>query len=305
MIPCYNAAPFLERSVRSVRAQTVPAREILVVDDGSTDDTRHIANALGVRLVANMGAKGPSGARNTGASEASGKWIAFLDADDEWLPRHLEVLSDLAHQAQADVVCGNVVDDSFPPDDAATAAGRDWQRISHALLLRENVIVQSAAMVRREALRSAAGYDEHRRYAEDYELWLRLSAREVVMALSDHVTCVRHAHPAQASRAIMRMKTGAWEARTRHAFAHPAAGLSEHERSDRLASLRQAYLHDLRDAWYFGHRGLKRLLEELAVEDANLRAALTHFRASHRAWPVARAVAWARALSGRMQSPDE
>jgi glycosyltransferase involved in cell wall biosynthesis len=89
VIPAYNAAAFLPRSIASVRAQTLQPVEVIVVDDGSTDDTTAVAAGLGVRVITRTNS-GPSAARNTGIQMASGDWIALLDADDRWSPEKLE-----------------------------------------------------------------------------------------------------------------------------------------------------------------------------------------------------------------------
>ncbi len=91
VIPTYNAAPFLRRSVGSVLGQTRPPIEILIVDDGSTDDTVKIAAEFGDRVrCIQTEHSGVSETRNRGIREARGSYVAFLDADDEWLPEHLE-----------------------------------------------------------------------------------------------------------------------------------------------------------------------------------------------------------------------
>ena len=91
VIPVYNAEKFLERALHSVVSQTAPVHEIVVVDDGSTDGSRAVAERFGsrVRCVRQENA-GVSAARNRGIEESTGEWIAFLDADDEWLPFKIE-----------------------------------------------------------------------------------------------------------------------------------------------------------------------------------------------------------------------
>ena len=90
VIPAFNAARYLGAALGSVFAQTLPAGEIVVVDDGSTDDTaQQVRGFPGVRLVARDHG-GIAAARNTGVAATSGRWIAFLDADDLWLPDKLE-----------------------------------------------------------------------------------------------------------------------------------------------------------------------------------------------------------------------
>ena len=92
VIPAYNAAEFVGRAIKSVLGQTRPADEIIVVDDGSTDDTAEAVREYAgqVRYIRQDNA-GASAARNRGIAEAKGEWIAFLDVDDEWLPENLEV----------------------------------------------------------------------------------------------------------------------------------------------------------------------------------------------------------------------
>ncbi len=91
IIPAFNAEVFLGRAIRSVLAQSLPPVEILVVDDGSTDGTAKVAQARNnlVHYIYQKNA-GASAARNCAIQKASGEFIAFLDADDEWLPHHLE-----------------------------------------------------------------------------------------------------------------------------------------------------------------------------------------------------------------------
>src|SRR3954464_12045254 len=91
VIPAYNAQEFLGRAILSALVQTVPPHEIIVVDDGSTDGTREIAESFGppVRLICQH-QDGASAARNRAIRAATAPLIAFLDADDEWLPKKLE-----------------------------------------------------------------------------------------------------------------------------------------------------------------------------------------------------------------------
>jgi len=106
VIPCYNAAPFLRETIDSVLNQTHPALEVIVVDDGSTDDSAAIAASYGppVRVI-RQGNRGQSAARNRGMDEAQGRWVGLLDADDRWLPHKLERQLAALHEAPDDVVC--------------------------------------------------------------------------------------------------------------------------------------------------------------------------------------------------------
>jgi Flp pilus assembly protein TadD len=91
VIPCYNAGPFLARAIQSIHAQGIPQTEIVVVDDCSTDDSRKVCESLalqypGVRLLRMPANAGPAAARNRGLRDVRGRYICFLDADDEYLP---------------------------------------------------------------------------------------------------------------------------------------------------------------------------------------------------------------------------
>lgn len=99
VIPAYNAGKYIARAIDSVLAQTRPADEVIVVDDGSTDDTAKIAQAYGNRIsFIRQENAGASVARNTGIEAAKSEWIAFLDADDEWLPDKLKLQTEHLHR---------------------------------------------------------------------------------------------------------------------------------------------------------------------------------------------------------------
>jgi len=99
VIPAYNAAEYIARAIKSVLAQTRPADEIIVVDDGSTDNTLDVVRSFGEKVILIQQENGgASAARNTGINAATGNWIAFLDADDEWLPNMLELQTNILRQ---------------------------------------------------------------------------------------------------------------------------------------------------------------------------------------------------------------
>ena len=104
VIPTYNRAAYIKRAVSSVQNQTFRDLEIIVVDDGSKDNTAEVVAALAtldprVRFVTHTINKGAQAARNTGAQAAMGKWIAFQDSDDEWLPNSLDLrLTEAEHR---------------------------------------------------------------------------------------------------------------------------------------------------------------------------------------------------------------
>jgi succinoglycan biosynthesis protein ExoO len=114
LIAAYNAAPFLSRAVNSALEQNRPPLEVLIVDDGSLDETVEVARELAardsrIRLLCLDENRGPAGARNAGIDHARGEWIAVLDADDAFLPDRLERLLKIAKESNADVVADNFI----------------------------------------------------------------------------------------------------------------------------------------------------------------------------------------------------
>lgn len=169
LIPAYNAAGCVSRAIESVLAQTVPPLEILVVDDGSADGTAEVVERFGapVRLLRQANG-GPAAARNHAARKASGEWLALLDADDAWLPQKLERQLPYASGERVGLVhCWG------PP-----GGGPVPDAITFETLWEKNCIVNSSALVRREAFQAVGGFDEDRALisVEDYNLWLRLLA---------------------------------------------------------------------------------------------------------------------------------
>jgi glycosyltransferase involved in cell wall biosynthesis len=178
VIPAFNQARFLPAAIESAVAQTCRDREIIVVDDGSTDDTPDVARRYGdaVRYVQQAN-KGLAGARNTGIEHARGEFVALLDSDDVWLPGFLEHMLGVADaQPQAAVYfsawryidsAGNPLPE---PPHAHAVPPSDFYRT----LLRANFIVPSSVMMRRQAVVAAGLFDETFRRLEDWELWIRL-----------------------------------------------------------------------------------------------------------------------------------
>lgn len=168
VIPAYNAARFVCRAIDSVLAQTYPAHEVIVVDDGSQDDTARIVKRYGsaVRLVRQANA-GPGAARNHGARISTGEWIGLLDADDAWLPEKLERQVPFMSDSGVGLVHSSDAISEPVPD-----------RVTFERLWKRNCIPNSAAVIRRTTWDSVGGCDEDRALisVEDYNLWLRIAA---------------------------------------------------------------------------------------------------------------------------------
>lgn len=168
IIPAYNAAGLVSRAIQSALSQTYPVLEIIVVDDGSSDATAEVAarTGPGVAVIQQKNA-GPAAARNTGAAVAKGDWLAFLDADDAWLPNKLAVQVGETEGERTGVVHAREA-----PDVTADYV------ITFDTLWRRNQLINSATIVRKSAFQQVGGFDEDRSLisVEDYNLWLRLAA---------------------------------------------------------------------------------------------------------------------------------
>ena len=167
IIPAYNAAEFVGQAIESAIAQTLPAHEILVIDDGSKDDTVSAVEKYlpKVRLLQRQNG-GPAAARNLGIRESTGEWLAMLDADDTWLPTKLEKQSVHTGKSKVGIVHAYENDDDTPSPST----------IDFSEMWKRNWISNTTALVRREAFVQVGGLDESRELisVEDYNLWLRI-----------------------------------------------------------------------------------------------------------------------------------
>lgn len=177
IIPAYNRSELIRRAIASVRAQTPnPPAEIIVVDDCSSDDTAAVAESLGVTVIRHEVNQGAATARNTAVAAATQEWIAPLDSDDEWLPHHLATLWALRDDHVLVAACAMQLGE-HRSEGLLHGLDRDRPvvyRTPARILAPYNPIPASAVMVRRAAILEAGGYDTTLRYAEDWDLWLRV-----------------------------------------------------------------------------------------------------------------------------------
>lgn len=175
----YNMGRYIGETVDSILAQTHERLELIVVDDGSTDDTPAVLAAYAgdprVRLLRQANA-GQTAAKNRGLREARGEFVGFCDADDRWLPDKLaRQLPRFADAPRLGVVYGDFT--CIDGEGRPTATPR-WPcysgRITGKLLV-DNFVHFPTALARREAIERAGGFDESLTMAIDYDLWLRLS----------------------------------------------------------------------------------------------------------------------------------
>jgi GT2 family glycosyltransferase len=184
VIPAYNTADTLGEAINSVLAQTRQDFEIVVVDDGSSDNTAAIAEGFADQRVHvyRQENAGPSAARNRGIAEAVGDYVSWLDSDDLWLPDYLaEIGRALEENPRADFAYTHswILDASGRFRSAPTGA---WHRPSTPMLPRDQFVAEllqecfvSDPTIRRAALEQVGGYDETMSHGEDWEMWLRLA----------------------------------------------------------------------------------------------------------------------------------
>jgi glycosyltransferase involved in cell wall biosynthesis len=207
VIPAYNVQRQLPRAIQSVLDQTLPPLEVIVVDDGSTDGTSEVARRFGgiVRCVRQENA-GAGSARNHGVREARGEFIAFLDADDEWYPHHLdEAARVLTTYPALDWLCA-------PYEERAESGKRQRRRYIGPLLKNEVCIADffraqaeywfvwtSTIVVRRQVVLEAGGFDESMRRGQDMDLWLRIALRHPQIGYSRRLGAIYWRRPGSIS----------------------------------------------------------------------------------------------------------
>lgn len=179
--PAYNAGNTIARTLASIAAQTLRPSEVIVVDDGSTDGTAAIAESFapgmtGIRLkIIRQETRGAAAARNTAIKAAGGKWLAFLDADDEWLPAKIErCMTELSRRD------GNIASHDYIRVengreriiDCARHCGPGVDPFVAQFLY--GFISSTTIVVHRDLILRSGGFDPGLRSGHDYELWLAL-----------------------------------------------------------------------------------------------------------------------------------
>lgn len=186
IMPAYNNAGSVACALASIAAQTVKPCEVIVVDDGSTDGTAAVvgamaANMQGVSLrLFRQRNSGAGAARNRAIAAATGTWLAFLDADDEWLPAKLE--RSLAVSEDGDLLMSSHNLYGVEPDGSTHVidSRARWQSNPadpYRTLFLRGFISSSTVLVRRDAVVTVGGFDATLRSAQDYELWLAVLAK--------------------------------------------------------------------------------------------------------------------------------
>lgn len=189
VIPAFNAAHAVSEAIGSVREQGI-ALQLVVVDDGSTDDTPAVVTALGDVTYIRQENRGPAAARNRGIAAAAAPLIAFLDADDVWTPGRLRLLTALLDESPAaGMALGTTAFETLD-------AGGRWVAFDAPRLIPH----LGAALVRREVFEKHGRFDESLRASEDVDWFLRVRDGSVPIAVTREVVQVHRRHGGNMTR---------------------------------------------------------------------------------------------------------
>jgi glycosyltransferase involved in cell wall biosynthesis len=202
VIPTFNRAMKTARAVASILYQTVTDYDIIVVDDGSKDNTREVLRQFGARIryIAQPSNRGVSAARNRGIRESNAPWIAFLDSDDYWLPRKLELQMAFFRTHPKAAICQT--QEIWIRNGRYANPKKRHQKPSGDVFepsLRLCLISPSAVMLRRSLMEEVGFFDEDLPVCEDYDLWLRIACRYPVYLIEDRLIVKEGGHPDQLS----------------------------------------------------------------------------------------------------------
>ncbi len=201
VIPSYNRSHTLKRAIESVLRQTQPADEIIVVDDGSDDDSANlVANYPSIQYLYQPNA-GVSAARNKGIRQAQGDWIALLDSDDEWLQTKLELQTEMIQSNQDYRLChGNelwVRNGQHLNQKKKHTKNGGWI-FQQCLAL--CVISPSASLIKKDLLFEVGLFDTTLAACEDYDMWLKICCREPVLYVEQAILRKYGGHADQLSQ---------------------------------------------------------------------------------------------------------
>lgn len=205
----YNAGRYIEEAIDSVQAQTFENWELIVVDDGSVDDTAQKVKAKmqdqRIRYIYQENAK-QGKARNNGIAHARAAWIAILDADDRWMPKKLELQLNVANETNADVpdvLCSRAnlmdADGNYVAEDQLHTLQTGWLSPQQAMLNGRNDIIFSTVLMKKAVIGSVGGFNETPGMAEDYHLFLTLSDRGHTFYRQSEILADYRIHASQTS----------------------------------------------------------------------------------------------------------
>ena len=198
IIPTYNRYELLKRAIQSILNQTYSVDEIMVIDDGSTDNTKDIQKDFPEIIYIYQENQGVSCARNIGIQRAKNEWIAFLDSDDEWHPEKLQKQVAF-HQNNPDILMSYTAE-KWVRDGKVVKIPKKYKKIGKDAFI-ENLsycnIAPSSVIIHNSLIKKIGFFDESLEVCEDYDLWLRISSENEVGLLNEQLITKYAGHDKQ------------------------------------------------------------------------------------------------------------
>ena len=215
ILPVYNSEKFVAQAIKGVLRQSFLDWELLVVNDGSTDNTEKIVKDWQkkdkrIRYIKHQRNRGLSAARNTGTKFAKGKYIAFLDADDVWLPKKIEIQINKINDPDADLVFSNWY--IWEPIKNVRVKAFNSNPLGNkedllCLFIKKNFGNSSTALLKKSSLEKIGLFDESLKSSEDYGLWLRFILKGMKIVFCIEPLIYLRKHPEQMTANTYRMRT--------------------------------------------------------------------------------------------------
>jgi glycosyltransferase involved in cell wall biosynthesis len=181
IIPTYNRYELLKRALESLYAQTYTPSEIIVIDDGSTDNTSQVIQDFPNIIYLYQENSGVSSARNLGIKNATYEWIAFLDSDDEWDSKKLQLQVEF-HKNNPKILM-SYTDERWVRDSKEIKIPKKFRKYGGDIFercLSHCIIAPSATMIHKSLLKKVGNFDESLEICEDYDLWLRVALQNEI-----------------------------------------------------------------------------------------------------------------------------
>ena len=282
VIPAFNAGQYLEHAINSILAQSHSTLEVIIVNDGSTDNTGDVASSFTdprVQIISKTNG-GMSSARNAGVNKARGEFLAFLDADDYWLPHKLEKQLALLN-SKADIgFCSTLTRVETPEGILVNEWACPDINIStlHTIFTNSSAIAGSASSVlaRIDLHRSAGQFDETLSGLEDTDMWIRYSAQREYLCIPETLTVILK-REGSVSRNLQNMRSSAIAVykKNRHLLDKPSQGrfwrecyaalLCDYAKWGARAGMKWKALFQLSCAFLYAPRSKARLCLSLSI----------------------------------------
>ncbi len=202
IIPTFNRCNILPRAIDSALSQTFPDIEVIVVDNGSTDDTPSMIKTKYPQIRFFIESRrGVSAARNRGILNVNGNWIALLDSDDEWLPEKLE--KQISFSKRDPITRFIHTNEVWYRDGKILNQKKKHEKKGGHLFidsLKSCCISPSSALIKRSVFEDIGNFDEQLQVCEDYDFWLRVAAKEKVSFIDEVLTIKHGGHQDQLSK---------------------------------------------------------------------------------------------------------